>query len=136
MPASSALLRIADQGIGIPDEIRDKIFDLYFTTKTGGSGIGLAMTYRILQLHHGSVEVQSRQKSRHGISAANSASRRRQGTPESSAGGVDNDKGDGEMKSPARCAAWLLPFLLTGCIHTPLHKNASMRRYHGAADPP
>ena len=37
-----------------------KIFDLYFTTKAGGSGIGLAMTYRILQLHHGSVEVQSR----------------------------------------------------------------------------
>jgi signal transduction histidine kinase len=55
----SALLRIADQGPGIPDEIREKIFDLYFTTKTGGSGIGLAMTYRILQLHHGSVEVQS-----------------------------------------------------------------------------
>jgi signal transduction histidine kinase len=55
-----AVLRIADEGYGIPDEIREKIFDLYFTTKTGGSGIGLAMTYRILQLHHGSVEVQSR----------------------------------------------------------------------------
>jgi hypothetical protein len=27
------------------------------------------------------------------------------------------------MKSPARCAAWLLPFLLTGCIHTPFHKS-------------
>jgi signal transduction histidine kinase len=59
--AYSAVLRVADEGIGIPDEIRDKIFDLYFTTKIGGSGIGLAMTYRILQLHHGSVEVQSRQ---------------------------------------------------------------------------
>ena len=56
-----AVLRIADEGPGIPAEIREKIFDLYFTTKTGGSGIGLAMTYRILQLHHGSVEVQSRQ---------------------------------------------------------------------------
>lgn len=56
----SAVLRITDEGTGIPDEIRDKIFDLYFTTKSGGSGIGLAMTYRILQLHHGSVEVQSR----------------------------------------------------------------------------
>jgi signal transduction histidine kinase len=55
----TALLRIADEGPGIPDDIRAKIFDLYFTTKTGGSGIGLAMTYRILQLHHGSVEVQS-----------------------------------------------------------------------------
>ena len=54
-----AVLRIADEGAGIPEEIRDKIFDLYFTTKTGGSGIGLAMTYRILQLHHGSVEVEN-----------------------------------------------------------------------------
>ena len=64
-PASShtgttAVLRIADQGPGIPDDIREKIFDLYFTTKSGGSGIGLAMTYRILQLHHGSVQVESR----------------------------------------------------------------------------
>jgi signal transduction histidine kinase len=55
-----AVLRISDEGVGISDEIRDKIFDLYFTTKAEGSGIGLAMTYRILQLHHGGVEVQSR----------------------------------------------------------------------------
>jgi signal transduction histidine kinase len=54
-----AVLRIADQGTGIPDDIREKIFDLYFTTKSGGSGIGLAMTYRIVQLHYGSIEVQS-----------------------------------------------------------------------------
>jgi signal transduction histidine kinase len=49
----AAVLRIADEGIGIPEEIKEKIFDLYFTTKSGGSGIGLAMTYRIVQLHHG-----------------------------------------------------------------------------------
>jgi signal transduction histidine kinase len=55
----NAVLRIADEGMGISEEIRDKIFDLYFTTKSEGSGIGLAMTYRILQLHHGSIEVQS-----------------------------------------------------------------------------
>ena len=55
----SAVLRIADEGPGIPEEMREKIFDLYFTTKSGGSGIGLAMTYRIMQLHYGSVEVQS-----------------------------------------------------------------------------
>ena len=55
----NAVLRITDEGTGISEEIRDKIFDLYFTTKSEGSGIGLAMTYRILQLHHGSVEVQS-----------------------------------------------------------------------------
>ncbi len=56
----SAVLSIADEGIGIPEDIREKIFDLYFTTKSGGSGIGLAMTYRILQLHHGGVEVLTR----------------------------------------------------------------------------
>jgi signal transduction histidine kinase len=55
----NAVLRITDEGTGISEEIRDKIFDLYFTTKSEGSGIGLAMTYRILQLHHGSIEVQS-----------------------------------------------------------------------------
>jgi len=56
----AGVLRISDEGSGIPDEIREKIFDLYFTTKSDGSGIGLAMTYRILQLHHGSIEVQSK----------------------------------------------------------------------------
>jgi signal transduction histidine kinase len=54
-----ALLSIHDQGGGIPADIRDKIFDLYFTTKKDGSGIGLAMTYRIVELHNGSIEVQS-----------------------------------------------------------------------------
>jgi signal transduction histidine kinase len=57
----NGVLRIRDQGPGIAEEIREKIFDLYFTTKAGGSGIGLAMTYRILQLHHGSIEVESKE---------------------------------------------------------------------------
>jgi signal transduction histidine kinase len=54
-----ALLSIHDQGAGIPADVRDKIFDLYFTTKKDGSGIGLAMTYRIVELHNGSIEVES-----------------------------------------------------------------------------
>jgi signal transduction histidine kinase len=54
-----ALLSIHDQGAGIPPDVRDKIFDLYFTTKKDGSGIGLAMTYRIVELHNGSIEVES-----------------------------------------------------------------------------
>ena len=58
---NAAILRIRDEGVGIPAEMREKIFDLYFTTKSVGSGIGLAMTYRILQLHHGSVEVESKE---------------------------------------------------------------------------
>lgn len=53
-------LSIADQGEGIPDDIRSKIFNLYFTTRKEGSGIGLAMTYRIIQLHNGQVDVESR----------------------------------------------------------------------------
>jgi signal transduction histidine kinase len=55
----SAVIQVQDQGSGISEELRERIFDLYFTTKKGGSGIGLAMTYRILQLHHGSIDVQS-----------------------------------------------------------------------------
>ncbi len=54
-----ASLRIRDQGCGIPREILSRIFNLYFTTKRDGTGIGLAMTYRILQLHNGSVQVES-----------------------------------------------------------------------------
>jgi signal transduction histidine kinase len=54
-----AALSIHDQGSGIAADVRDKIFDLYFTTKKDGSGIGLAMTYRIVELHNGSIEVKS-----------------------------------------------------------------------------
>jgi signal transduction histidine kinase len=57
--ADGAMIVIRDYGQGIPSEIRDKIFNLYFTTKKGGSGIGLAMAYRVVQLHHGSLEFES-----------------------------------------------------------------------------
>ncbi len=50
---------IRDQGSGIPHELHDKIFELYFTTKKGGSGIGLAQTYQVLQWHYGSVDFES-----------------------------------------------------------------------------
>jgi signal transduction histidine kinase len=50
---------VEDTGVGIPPENLEKIFDLYFTTKEKGSGIGLSMVYRIVQLHDGDVEVQS-----------------------------------------------------------------------------
>jgi signal transduction histidine kinase len=52
-------IRVADQGVGIPPENLDKIFRLYFTTKPGGSGIGLAMVYRIVQMHDGRIDVDS-----------------------------------------------------------------------------
>jgi signal transduction histidine kinase len=52
-------VRFEDTGVGIPPEHLGKIFDLYFTTKDHGTGIGLSMVYRIVQLHDGDVEVQS-----------------------------------------------------------------------------
>jgi len=55
----TAELRISDSGEGIPDELREKIFRLYFTTKRQGSGIGLAMTFRIVQLHDGTIDFTS-----------------------------------------------------------------------------
>jgi signal transduction histidine kinase len=49
-------LTVEDDGPGIPVELRDKVFQLYFTTKEKGSGIGLAMTFRAVQLHNGTVD--------------------------------------------------------------------------------
>ena len=49
------VLNVSDDGPGIPDEARDKVFQLYFTTKMRGTGIGLAMTYRAVQLHNGTI---------------------------------------------------------------------------------
>jgi signal transduction histidine kinase len=54
-----AVVEVADDGEGIPLDLLPRIFELYFTTKPKGSGIGLAMTYRILQLHGGAMEVRS-----------------------------------------------------------------------------
>jgi signal transduction histidine kinase len=53
---AAASIEVRDQGAGIPPEIRDKVFNLYFTTKKSGSGIGLAMSYRVLQMHGGSLD--------------------------------------------------------------------------------
>jgi signal transduction histidine kinase len=57
--SESVAVEIADNGPGIPPEVRDKVFQLYFTTKERGSGIGLAMTYRAVQLHNGTVDFTS-----------------------------------------------------------------------------
>jgi len=55
----SIITEIHDQGGGISPELQDKIFELYFTTKKGGSGIGLAQTYQVMQWHYGSVDFNS-----------------------------------------------------------------------------
>jgi signal transduction histidine kinase len=56
---NAIVAEVRDQGGGIPKEMREKIFELYFTTKKDGSGIGLAQTYQILQWHYGSVDFES-----------------------------------------------------------------------------
>jgi len=55
----SIITEIQDQGGGIPPEVQEKIFELYFSTKQGGSGIGLAQTYQVMQWHYGSVDFES-----------------------------------------------------------------------------
>ena len=50
---------MTDTGYGIPPECESKVFGLYFTTKEKGSGIGLAMTFRIVQLHDGTIDFTS-----------------------------------------------------------------------------
>jgi PAS domain S-box-containing protein len=54
-----AEITVGDTGKGIPPEHRQKIFQLFFTTRPGGSGIGLASAFRIVQLHNGSIDFTS-----------------------------------------------------------------------------
>ena len=54
-PQSGARIEISDTGAGIPQEIREKIFDPYFTTKSTGTGIGLALAFRIVSDHQGRI---------------------------------------------------------------------------------
>jgi signal transduction histidine kinase len=54
-----AEIEIRDTGRGIAPEHRQRIFQLFFTTRKGGSGIGLASTFRTIQLHNGSIEFES-----------------------------------------------------------------------------
>lgn len=51
-----AEIRVGDTGPGIAPENRGKIFQLFFTTRKGGTGLGLANTFRFVQLHNGSIE--------------------------------------------------------------------------------
>ena len=60
-PETEALLKvtIADTGVGIPPEDVERIFKMYYTTKQEGTGIGLALVRRVVDLHHGSIEIHS-----------------------------------------------------------------------------
>ena len=93
-----------------------RIFDLYFTTKPTGSGIGLAMTYRIVQLHGGVIEVKSEKRScgrgpRHQLHAAHAS-----GGPH---GGSHAHGGDRMTRTRALgCVATCALLVLCGCHRT------------------
>ena len=56
---SNAIIRISDTGVGIPPEHLNRIFDLYFTTKNDGTGMGLSVSHRIVTEHGGRLTVSS-----------------------------------------------------------------------------
>jgi len=55
----SARITVTDRGVGIAEEDQERIFNLYYTTKKGGSGIGLAQAFRAVQLHGGMIRFDS-----------------------------------------------------------------------------
>jgi signal transduction histidine kinase len=56
-----ALIDVIDTGKGIPADALDKIFNAYYTSKKGGTGLGLAMAQRIVREHGGQITVKSEQ---------------------------------------------------------------------------
>jgi signal transduction histidine kinase len=52
-------LEIRDTGVGIPPDAQKRIFSLFYTTKPGGTGVGLAMAFRVVQLHNGTIDFTS-----------------------------------------------------------------------------
>jgi len=56
---SHPVIRVEDNGPGIPPDVQEKIFVPFFTTKEDGSGIGLSLSRRIMRLHGGSLSVRS-----------------------------------------------------------------------------
>jgi signal transduction histidine kinase len=52
-------LDVVDTGVGMSEEVRSRIFDAFFSTRTGGSGLGLPTTRKIIEAHHGAIDVRS-----------------------------------------------------------------------------
>jgi len=57
--ADRIVVAIVDDGPGVPDDVRDKLFDPYFTTKTSGTGLGLAICRRLVEAHGGAIRLDS-----------------------------------------------------------------------------
>ena len=60
LDAAHAEITVEDAGPGVPADVRERIFEPYFTTKAGGSGLGLAMVYKIVAEHDGRIEIEER----------------------------------------------------------------------------
>ncbi|MFC5702517.1 ATP-binding protein [Cohnella faecalis] len=57
--ADTVQLRIIDNGVGIPEEKRERLFEPFFTTKTNGTGLGLSLCLSIIERHNGKIQVES-----------------------------------------------------------------------------
>ena len=53
------MLDVIDTGAGMPDDVQMKIFDPFYSTRPGGSGLGLPTTRKIIEAHGGTIEVDS-----------------------------------------------------------------------------
>jgi signal transduction histidine kinase len=58
-PNNKVVVKVADNGVGMPEELMEKIFIPFFSTRKTGSGIGLSLCKQIMLLHKGTIQVQS-----------------------------------------------------------------------------
>jgi signal transduction histidine kinase len=54
------VIRVEDDGPGIPPDMREKVFESFYTTKATGTGLGLSVCYRIVSDHGGAISVEER----------------------------------------------------------------------------
>ncbi len=66
--ANKLYMEISDNGPGIPPEVREKLFQPYFSTKKHGTGLGLAIVHKIVSEHNGYIRISENRKSRKGSS--------------------------------------------------------------------
>jgi two-component system OmpR family sensor kinase len=61
IPPDAAVFEVIDQGRGIDASQREKVYDMFYSERTNGAGIGLALVRQIIDAHHGSVDIISEQ---------------------------------------------------------------------------
>jgi signal transduction histidine kinase len=59
LPTRTVVVEVADNGPGVPKELRDRIFNAFFTTKPQGSGLGLAIVRKVVDAHDGRIDIQT-----------------------------------------------------------------------------